>query len=190
MIVALTAFVYGCAYNKTTVVLLPAKDGRDTAVAVKQSDLEIVLSAPYGAVRQTIFGPLPYTSSPQEVEMLFGAALAAQPARPTRFTIYFIEGSDEFTQDSKEIVDGLFAAVAKHPVPDVLVVGHTDKVGSDQYNDALSRQRADSVRAALIAKGIASENIMVVGRGKREPIVPTADGIAEPRNRRVEILVR
>ena len=75
-------------------------------------------------------------------------------------------------------------------MPDVLVIGHTDKVGNDAVNDALSRQRADVVRKALVARGVAPENIVVIGRGKRDPIVPTADGVAEARNRRVEILVR
>jgi outer membrane protein OmpA-like peptidoglycan-associated protein len=84
----------------------------------------------------------------------------------------------------------IFAEIAKRPVPDVLVVGHTDAVGGDQYNDALSRQRADVIRAGLIQNGIAPENILAVGRGKRELLVPTPDGVAEPRNRRVEIVVR
>jgi OOP family OmpA-OmpF porin len=72
----------------------------------------------------------------------------------------------------------------------VLVIGHTDRVGTDPFNDALSKARAEVVRRALVARGIAPGNIVVVGRGKREPIVPTADGVAEARNRRVEILVR
>jgi len=70
------------------------------------------------------------------------------------------------------------------------VIGHTDKVGTDAYNDALSRQRAEVVRKALLARGIAQDNVVAIGRGKREPIVPTADGVAEARNRRVEIQVR
>ncbi|MGL6109470.1 MAG: OmpA family protein, partial [Rubrivivax sp.] len=86
--------------------------------------------------------------------------------------------------------DRVFAEIARRPVPDVLVIGHTDTVGTDAFNDVLSRQRAEVVRKALVARGIAAENIVVVGRGKREPIVPTADGVAEARNRRVEILVR
>ena len=75
-------------------------------------------------------------------------------------------------------------------MPDVVVVGHTDRVGSDPFNDNLARQRADTVRAELIRRGIAPENIVAVGRGSREPIIPTAAGVAEPRNRRVEIVVR
>ena len=57
-------------------------------------------------------------------------------------------------------------------------------------NDALALRRAETVRAMLIARGVAPENIVAVGRGKRELLVPTADGVAEPRNRRVEIVVR
>ena len=80
--------------------------------------------------------------------------------------------------------------IARRPVPDVLIVGHTDTVGSDARNDALSRQRAEVVRQALIARGIPAKDIAVAGRGKREPIVATGDNVAEARNRRVEILVR
>jgi outer membrane protein OmpA-like peptidoglycan-associated protein len=84
----------------------------------------------------------------------------------------------------------VLAEIAARPVPDVLVVGHTDRVGGDPANDALSRQRAEVVRNALIARGVAPESVVSVGRGEREAVVPTADGVAEARNRRVEILVR
>jgi outer membrane protein OmpA-like peptidoglycan-associated protein len=108
----------------------------------------------------------------------------------TQFTLYFVEGKDEFTDESKRTLDGVLAAIASRPVPDLVVIGHTDTVGSDAFNDTLSRQRAEVVRTSLLARGIAADRIAVVGRGKREPIVPTADGVAEPRNRRVEIQVR
>ena len=67
---------------------------------------------------------------------------------------------------------------------------HTDSVGSDQYNDALAQKRAEAVRAMLAARGIAPQDIVAIGRGKRDLLVPTPDGVAEPRNRRVEIVVR
>jgi outer membrane protein OmpA-like peptidoglycan-associated protein len=75
-------------------------------------------------------------------------------------------------------------------VPDVLVVGHTDAVGSDPFNDALGQQRADIVRGALIRLGIPPEDIRAISRGKRDLAVPTANGVAEPLNRRVDIVVR
>ena len=120
----------------------------------------------------------------------FGPALAAQPARATTFTLYFIEGKDEFTEESRSVVDRILSDIASRPVPDVLVVGHTDAVGSDQFNDALGQQRAETVRAALMRLGIPAADIHALSRGKRALAVPTADGVAEPRNRRVVIIVR
>jgi outer membrane protein OmpA-like peptidoglycan-associated protein len=189
-IAVLAAFLAACAHQTGTVVLLPEKDGRNAAVAVRQGDQEVVLAEPYAAAQQTTSGPRAYTSSPQEVQAQFGAALAAQPSRPTSFTLYFIEGGDEFTDASKQILADVLSEIARHRVPDIVVVGHTDSVGSDPSNDALALRRANTVRALLIVRGFASESIVAVGRGKREPLYPTGDGVAEPRNRRVEIIVR
>ena len=137
------AFLAGCALQTGTVVLLPEKDGRNAAVTVRQGTEEVVLEEPYAAARQTTQGPRAYKSSPEEVQALFGPALAAQPGRPTSFTLYFVEGGDEFTDASRQILDNVFAEIAKHPVPDIVVVGHTDAVGSDTVNDALALRRAD-----------------------------------------------
>jgi outer membrane protein OmpA-like peptidoglycan-associated protein len=172
------------------VVLLPDRDGRSGAVSVTQGGKNAELERPYAAARLTSQGPQAYDSNAEQVRAQFGAALAALPAAPQQFTLYFVEGKDEFTEESRRVLDGVLGEIARRPVPDVLVVGHTDKVGSDAVNDPLSRQRAEVVRRSLMARGVAAENIVVVGRGKREPVVPTADGVAEPRNRRVEIQVR
>jgi outer membrane protein OmpA-like peptidoglycan-associated protein len=160
------------------------------ALAVLLNACATQTGEPYAAAKLTTAGPEAYKSNPQEVQALFGAALAAQPGRPVQFTLYFVEGKDELTEESSLKLTAVFAEITKRPVPDVLVVGHTDAVGTNQVNDPLSQQRAEVIRAGLIRSGIASENISVVGRGKREPLVPTADGVAEPRNRRVEIIVR
>jgi outer membrane protein OmpA-like peptidoglycan-associated protein len=186
----LAALLGACATPQGTVVLLPDKDGKDTAVLVNQGGKELLLDKPYAAAQLTSGGPQPATSSAEQVNVRFGAALAARPLPPAQFTLYFVEGKDEFTDESRRAFDSVFAEIAKRPVPDVLVIGHTDTVGTDVFNDALSSQRAEVVRRALVARGIAAENIVIVGRGKREPIVPTADNVAEARNRRVEILVR
>jgi outer membrane protein OmpA-like peptidoglycan-associated protein len=189
--IALAALLGACASKpQGTVVLLPDAQGKDTAVTVKQAGGELLLDKPYAAAQLSSNGPQQATSSAEQVQAQFGAALAARPLPPQQFTLYFVEGKDEFTDESKHDFDGVFAEIAKRPVPDVLVIGHTDRVGTDPFNDALSKARAEVVRRALVARGIAPGNIVVVGRGKREPIVPTADGVAEARNRRVEILVR
>ena len=148
-------------------------------------------SEPYAAAKLTTAGPQAYKSNPEEVQALFGAALAAQPSRPVQFVLYFVEGKDELTEESKLAVDVRCSPRSRSArCPTCVVVGHTDAVGTNQVNDPLSQQRAEVIRAGLIRNGIAPENITAVGRGKRELLVPTADGVAEPRNRRVEIIVR
>jgi outer membrane protein OmpA-like peptidoglycan-associated protein len=180
----------GCATPRGAVVLLPERNGKDSAVVVEQGGKQITLTQPYAGATLTSAGPQAQAWTPDTVKSRFGAALDAQPLPPAQFTLYFVEGKDEFTDESRRVIDGIFAEIAKRPVPDVMVIGHTDKVGSDPFNDQLSRQRAEVVRNALLARGIAADKVVAIGRGKREPVVPTADGVAEPRNRRVEIQVR
>ena len=68
------------------------------------------------------------------------------------------------------------------------VTGHTDTVGSDAYNMRLSRRRAESVAAELEKQGVPSSEIAIFAKGKRDLLVPTADGVKEPQNRRVQIV--
>lgn len=72
----------------------------------------------------------------------------------------------------------------------ISVAGHTDRSGSDGYNDALALRRAEAVAQLLKAQGASSENLEVSSYGEREPKVPTADGERSPQNRRVEITVK
>jgi outer membrane protein OmpA-like peptidoglycan-associated protein len=188
---AAAALLAACAQvPPTTVVLLPDPGGRPTSVTVTRGSDRVVLDQPYAAARADGRALQPATVSADEVQARFGPTLAALPARAARFTLYFLEGRDVLTEESRQLMERSLAEVASRPVPDVLVVGHTDTVGSHPSNDALSRQRAEAIRAELVRLGVAPENVQVVGRGKREPAVPTADGVAEPRNRRVEIVVR
>lgn len=184
--VALTA----CITQSGTVVLLPERDGRDSALVVKQGDDTLVLDKPFAGANMTSWGPRAHASSAGDVERQFGVALAAQPSRATVFTLFFVHGTDDLTPDSQALVDSVFTELKRYPVPDVVVVGHTDAVGTEAVNDALSRKRAELVRALLIARGLAPESVVAIGRGKRDLAIPTADGVAEPRNRRAEILVR
>ncbi len=183
------ALLAACA-SRGTVVLLPEKNGRQTAVTVKQGDKEIVLDQPYAAANVTPLGPRAIAPARRKSRRNSRQRSRRSRAARRRSLLYFVEGKDEFTDESKLEVDRILAEIAKRPVPDALVVGHTDAVGSDQANDALGQQRAEAVRAALIRLGVPAGDIRAISRGKRAPAIPTADGVAEPRNRRVEILVR
>ena len=70
------------------------------------------------------------------------------------------------------------------------VAGHADGSGSPQCNQRLSLRRADAVAAELMAHGISLNEITVSAYGESRPLVPTADGVREPQNRRVEIVLR
>jgi outer membrane protein OmpA-like peptidoglycan-associated protein len=172
------------------VILLPEAGGRATSIIVTRDGQQVTVSEPYAGARDDGSGLRSYSTTPQDVQARFGPALAAQPARAARFTLYFVEGKDRLTDESQRLVDSTLAEIAARPVPDVLVVGHTDAVGSHAANDALALQRAEAIRSELIRRGIAPDNVQAIARGKREPAVPTPDGVAEARNRRVEIVVR
>ena len=186
----LVCLLAGCSFTSERIVLLPEQDGRPTAVVVKQGAHDVVLDQPYAATELTAADPWTYRASAAEVTATFGDALAAQPARAASFTLYFVEGADELTEESKRVLETVLEDLKGRKVADVLVVGHTDTVGTHPFNDALALQRAEAIRRALIERGVAPGDVTAVGRGKRELLVQTPDGVAEPRNRRVEIVVR
>ena len=67
---------------------------------------------------------------------------------------------------------------------------HADRSGPENYNMALSLRRANAVKDALVREGVPATAISVVGKGETQPLVPTADGVREPQNRRVEIVIQ
>jgi outer membrane protein OmpA-like peptidoglycan-associated protein len=104
--------------------------------------------------------------------------------------LYFLDGKDELTAASSAELTNVLEEIKRRPEPDLLVTGHADNVGTDAYNDKLSLARADRMRELLTMRGISADRIQVAGRGKREPLVVTREGVSEERNRRVEINVR
>ncbi|HMM78250.1 MAG TPA: OmpA family protein [Gammaproteobacteria bacterium] len=182
----------GCAGGpRDRVVLLPGPDGAVGRIAVNPGAAETVLGAAWASASVDGKGRLAQTqSSAAQVEQEFGAALAALPPRPKSYTLYFELDSDRLTAESAVRAEAVLAEIAARPVADVIAIGHTDRVGELAYNDALSLQRAEKLRELLIAKGGDASRISVAGRGEREPLVPTADEVPEPRNRRAELSVR
>lgn len=174
-----------------TVVVLPSPGGGSGTVVVQRGGQQQILNQPYAASRIKSDGELQAArSSDAEVRATFGETLRALPGRPASFLLYFVIGKDELTEESSAQLQKVLAELKARPVPDVAVIGHTDTVGSTESNDTLSLQRAVRVKEILAGAGIDAARIQVSGRGERELLVPTADNVAEPRNRRVEISVR
>ena len=184
-------FLSGCSGVNTFVVLLPEEGGTPSAVTVGAGSRRTVLDKPYSAAAVDTQGNIESkTVTAEDANRTFAAALAAQPPKPVSFTLYFETNSVEVTPASRPALDAIFAEVAKREAVEVQVTGHTDRVGSQADNDRLSLQRAEAVRAMLIQRGIQASFLRAVGRGEREPLIPTADEQPEPRNRRVEVTVR
>jgi OOP family OmpA-OmpF porin len=122
-------------------------------------------------------------------ELEHGRAMqpAAAPVAPARqYNVYFDFDKATLTEDGRKIVD-LVASQAKGGNVKVAITGKADLSGTDAYNLGLSKRRAEAVRQALIADGVPASNIEERYVGMREPPVPTAPGVREPRNRVVEI---
>ena len=172
-------------------VLLPSPNGDTGSLVVTRAGEEQTLGTAYASVRIGRSGTLEKgVINESQMRDVFGEVMAALPPRPTSFLLYFLVNSDEFTPESKAVVEKIFAAIAGRPVPEIVVIGHTDTVGSVDYNDNLSLQRAEKIRGDLIKLGLSADSIQVSGRGKRELLIPTGDQVLEPSNRRVEIVVR
>jgi len=112
---------------------------------------------------------------------------AVAPA-PKSYLVFFDFNKSDLTSQATQIVDQAASNAGPAKVTRLTVTGHTDTVGSDAYNMRLSRRRAESVAARLEKDGIPSSEIEIVAKGKRDLLVPTADGVREPQNRRVQIV--
>jgi outer membrane protein OmpA-like peptidoglycan-associated protein len=192
----LAALAAGCACRAPATpalfVVVPAADGHIGKIVVTRGTESRVIYTAYGAQRIRSDGSVEKTTVTEaEVRDTFGSTLAALPGRPASFTLYFLEGKDELTPESTTELEKVFAELKRRPLPDIVVIGHTDTVGGLAYNDKLSLARAERMRELMVLMGgIPEGRIEAAGRGKRELLVPTEDNISEPRNRRVEINVR
>ena len=174
----------GCATPKVS--LYPDADGSTGAVAVMDpaSEAEVgALTQPntWTRVGGKIVEARPVTRPHTEL-------MSFMPPAPRVFRLFFIEGTTTLTADSAPTLEALRAAI--DPTSAVQITGHTDTVGTSESNDALSRQRAMEIRAALVTQGLPVENAKVTGRGERELRIKTGDGVDEPGNRRVEVILR
>jgi len=134
--------------------------------------------------------PTVFTMSDAEVQQMFGEALAALPPPPRRFVLNFRFESDELTDEARALVPGILALVRERPFADIIVTGHTDTMGTTRANFDLGLKRAMMVRNLLITAGLDASQIQATSLGESDLLVHTPDETPEPRNRRVDIVVR
>lgn len=190
-LIAALVFLFGHNPAPDRVVLLPDADGKVGKVVVSSTTGQQLLETAYAATEVDATGNiLRLTESEASVRARYGALLDSRPPAPLSFTVNFVSGSaQELTPESKLVFEQIRAALINRPAPELTVIGHTDRVGSLEANDALSLKRAEAVGTLLQTSGMQAQ-MEFAGRGEREPLVPTADEMAEPANRRVEINLR
>lgn len=126
------------------------------------------------------------------------AATAAQPGRPPPdaivdhgpYVIFFDPGSSRIDHRAARVLNNVVALLRQleQQRPALFIAGHSDRAGSAAANLALSCRRAEAARGWLVAMGHPPARLVAIGYGEEQPLVPTADGVAEAHNRNVEFV--
>lgn len=187
--VLLVLALAGCA-SPNYVVLLPDASGKLGQVVLRSPKGETLLQSKNQAA--VLGGPAGETFlvSDTQVQQDFGAALAASPRQPASYLLYFEAGGAQLSAESQAVLVRIQSDIGQRPGADISVIGHTDTAGDAQANAALGLTRAQAVAQLIGTTGLSAEHVSVESHGESNLLVPTPDGINEPRNRRVEVVVR
>ena len=138
--------------------------------------------------RYAFGAPAPMAAAPAAAPAPAARPAAAAPART--YLVFFDWDRADLTARAREIIKEAATNAQRANVTRIEVAGHADRSGDAAYNQRLSQRRAEAVAAELVRDGVARGNISVQAFGESRPLVPTADNVREPQNRRVEIVLR
>ncbi len=111
------------------------------------------------------------------------------PASSEPVIVFFAWDRPIIDRDAAAQLDTVAAAFKRSPNARVTLVGHADRSGPDAPNLRSARKRAEAVQAYLASRGVPGAAMSVLSHGERRPLIATADGVREPQNRRVEVIV-
>jgi outer membrane protein OmpA-like peptidoglycan-associated protein len=189
----LASLIVAACGPTTQVILLPNPDGKVGSLEVTDKKGSQTLDQAWQSTETSALTGsqgTPKVIGEQQARAAVRQALEAEPMAPATFVIHFKSGSADMTPESLRQMTDVLEAVRVRKSTDIIVSGHTDTVGSDEYNQQLSLRRAKAVASVLLSQGVPRDSIEITYHGKGNPLIPTADGVSEPRNRRVEITVR
>ncbi|PPD30080.1 MAG: flagellar motor protein MotB [Methylomonas sp.] len=188
--------VYACcilaltACSQSYVVLLEEEDGSLGKVQVTTSKGTTVLENNRDGMDLHAEAGKTFAVSDKQIKQDFAGALAASPQKPLSFYLYFEGGSSSLTAESQAEVPKIIVEINKRPGVDISIIGHTDTVGDEQNNARLSLERAKSV-AQLFKDALPdTEKVTIDSHGEKNLLIATPDDTDEPKNRRVEVMVR
>lgn len=182
----------GCA-GKNIIVLMPDTDGSTGRIVVSNQAGSVEIDKPYQATNiqdRNSIPPRPEDMDKDEIAAIFAQALAIQPTAPIHFLLYFEKGATTLDAGSKAVLPVIIETIIARNSVDIGVIGHADTAGDSKQNLNLSMRRAKVVSSLLIEKGIKQEYLETLSHGEENPLIRTEDNVSEPRNRRVEVIVR
>jgi OOP family OmpA-OmpF porin len=143
----------------------------------------------------TVTGPNQNVGVGAGVLIKFASAAAPPPPPPPQvappsFMVFFDWDRSNLSQQALNTIKQAAAAFKSKGNARITATGHTDTSGPEAYNMALSLRRANAVKDALVREGVPAQAITVIGRGEQGLLVQTGDGVREPQNRRVEIVIQ
>lgn len=183
----------GCAAPHSQFVLLPSPDGHIGKVTVASKSGQTTLAKAFestGLSRSEDKPSAPVVITEADVNATFGEALSAAPIAPVTYLLYFEPASSKLTQESEKLLPQIMEYIRKTASTYISISGHSDRVGSRDVNVRVSRDRANAVAELLKGMGVPPESLEVASHGMELPLIDTPEGVPEPRNRRVEIVVR
>jgi outer membrane protein OmpA-like peptidoglycan-associated protein len=145
---------------------------------------------PQNVNHSLLFGLRYAFNPPPEPTATLAPAVAAAPVPARTYLVFFDWDKADLTDRARQIIGDAATTARKVQRTTIEVAGHADRSGTPQYNQKLSQRRADVVANELVRQGIAREEIAITAFGETKPLVATADGVREPQNRRVEIVLR
>jgi outer membrane protein OmpA-like peptidoglycan-associated protein len=206
---SLLLFAFGCARKQAAqapppapappqskqnlIVLLPDPEGKRGGIAVTNSGGAQTLAQPYQAVRveSSSTAPTPpFAMDQAEVRRVFGAVLDVLPAAEVAFTLYFEVSSNALTPESQAKLRDIMSTIRERRSTAISLIGHTDTTGDSQSNYKLGLSRAEAVAEILRQQAVNNSDLSVESHGDADLAVKTARNVDEPRNRRVEVIVR
>ncbi len=174
----------GLDYRYFRTADLKFSDATATAVKADYENHTVTMG-----VRYLFPAPAPMLAAPVAAPAV-AEAVPAAPTVPNNYIVFFDFDRAQLTADAQRIVTAAAQNAQQAQATRIEVTGHADRSGSDKYNQRLSQRRAAAVKKALLDMGIPADQIAVQAVGESQPLVPTADGVREAQNRRVQIVLK
>jgi outer membrane protein OmpA-like peptidoglycan-associated protein len=183
----------GCGGPKSLIVVMPDPSGKVGKVEVVNQKGSVVLDQPWQATEVASLDKMPgepKVLDEKQVKEIFREAIEARPEAPVTYRIYFKNGGMELTPESDQAIRAVMKASELRNPHEISISGHTDAVGSIEFNRTLSLKRAQEIASVLVSRGVKRDILEITYHGKENPLIRTPEGVAEPMNRRVEITIR